>query len=284
MYLNLSLPNYFTQPLTTPQKPLFLANRDLIVPKSKKAALFGQADPKTVDNYDRQASEIAERFEKTDRGFLGTVLDTVFLPGSRVLDVGPGSGKDMVTLYKKGCIVDGIDPSAGMRAQTLLYHPELEGHLYEGSLPNLDSAFDGKYDGILCAAVLIHLPKSQLDDAIKSFKKALKGPGGKVMLSFPSKWIKLENERDGQQRLVVIHSAQEVENAFLRNDFKKIWGVEKADDRPGQREKAWQYFLFELSEPLNGTSSVLPSGKPLTERDTAEKLRSPNEKVLNFSV
>ena len=48
-----------------------------------------------------------------------------FLPGSRVLDVGCGSGRDVKALLKQGYDAHGVEPVAAMREMAIAHSPEL---------------------------------------------------------------------------------------------------------------------------------------------------------------
>jgi 2-polyprenyl-3-methyl-5-hydroxy-6-metoxy-1,4-benzoquinol methylase len=67
----------------------------------------------------------------------------------------------------------------GAAAQT---HRELAGRIAAGSVPRLGEPFEGAFDGVLCSAVLMHLPEADLFDAALALSKVLR-PRARLLLS-----------------------------------------------------------------------------------------------------
>lgn len=102
--------------------------------------------------------------------------------GSTVLDVGCATGYLAEALTARGCAVDGIeyDASAAEKAR-----PHL-GHLVVGDLVTMDLARelgDRRYDVIVCADILEHLPDPV--DVLRRLVTLLR-PGGAVVISIPN--------------------------------------------------------------------------------------------------
>jgi len=95
-------------------------------------------------------------------------------PGSSVLDVGCGSGVKSEILAKKGMTVTGIDFSEKMLEIAKRRAPNGDFQLVD--LYDL-SAFNKKFDGIFAQAVLLHIPKKDIEKVIHSLKEKL-NPGG----------------------------------------------------------------------------------------------------------
>ena len=55
----------------------------------------------------------------------------------------------------------GVEPSSTLREAALAAHPELATRLTEGALPSLGMPFGESFDGVVCCAVLMHLPESE---------------------------------------------------------------------------------------------------------------------------
>lgn len=90
-----------------------------------------------------------------------------FYPGApaTVLDVGAGAGRDAAALAALGYQIDAVEPTAAMREQALLRHPQAKVNWIEDSLPDLATvtASGRKYDLILLTAVWMHLlPEERL--------------------------------------------------------------------------------------------------------------------------
>lgn len=102
--------------------------------------------------------------------------------GSTVLDVGCATGYLAEALVARGCVVSGIeyDAEAAEKAR-----PHLD-HLVVGDLVTMDLARefgDRRYDVIVCADILEHLPDPV--DALRRLVTLLR-PGGSVVISIPN--------------------------------------------------------------------------------------------------
>jgi len=90
-------------------------------------------------------------------------------PGTRVLDVGCGAGRDMAWMETRGATVTGIDLSSGMLARA---REIVRGELLEMDMRHLDLP-DGHFDGVWCCASLLHLPKTQAPIALTKMRRVL---------------------------------------------------------------------------------------------------------------
>ena len=138
-----------------------------------------------VEFYDRDADKIGERythvrFEDVQRKILA------YLPphGSKILDVGAGSGRDAYALAQRGFAVTAVEPAAGLRRWA--QHSANLGFVewIDDRLPELEKlrSRNFRYDFILCSAVLMHLPPSQLHSSMTSLREMLV-PGGILAIS-----------------------------------------------------------------------------------------------------
>lgn len=135
-----------------------------------------RVDPKTAEFYDRNAAGIAERYESAPSP-VERYFALAFPAGSRVLDVGAGSGRDLAALLRAGYDGFGVEPSAGLRQAAAAAHPEVVERLAGGALPGIGTPFGGGFDGIVCCAVLMHVPESDLFDAALDLRRLLKPHG-----------------------------------------------------------------------------------------------------------
>lgn len=212
-------------------------------PGRQPAAQYG-VDPKTAAFYDRHATEIAARYESAPSP-VEPYFAAAFPAGSRVLDIGAGSGRDQAALIRAGYDGFGVEPSDSLRQAAIAAHPELNGRLVSGSLPAVGLPFGGAFDGIVCCAVLMHLPEAQLFDAVLALRGLLK-PHGRVLLSIPVARtdVGLDN-RDDQGRLFQPYQPDELQLLFERLGFQQIgrWVTADVLQRAGTR---WVTMLLEL--------------------------------------
>ena len=107
--------------------------------------------------------------------------DRVELADGRVLDAGCGGGRDLALLLDLGFDGFGTDPSAGMREAAARAYPQLAGRIHDFGLPLPEpAALGGLFDGIVCSAVLMHVPAEELSAALASLRRALRPIAGQV--------------------------------------------------------------------------------------------------------
>ena len=99
---------------------------------------------------------------------------SLFKPGASVLDVGCGSGVKSEILEKKRLEVTGIDFSEKMLEIAKRRVPTGKFQLVD--LYNL-SDFHEKFDGICAPAILLHIPKKDIGEMVRSLKEKLNSGG-----------------------------------------------------------------------------------------------------------
>jgi SAM-dependent methyltransferase len=208
-------------------------------------------DEATFRAYATHASEIARRHRSVPReqGGVERHLARAFDPDDRILDIGTGAGGDLAFLVSEGREAYGVEPVAEMRAEAVRAHPELSGRLFEGSLPDglpdLEG-LGGPFDGVLCSAVLQHLPRAALFDAVFSLRRLLR-PGGRVLVSIPTRRDDLDEEgRDGYGRYFSGVQAGELDLLFQRTGFRTLGRWEDGDSL-GHGAVRWATLLFDLA-------------------------------------
>lgn len=213
-------------------------------------------DAKTAAFYDQHAAEIAARYESAPSP-VERYFPLAFPAGSRVLDVGAGSGRDLAALLRAGYDGRGVEPSAGLRQAAVTAHPELADRLVEGALPAIGVPFGGAFDGILCCAVLMHLPKVELFDASLALRQLLK-PNGRILMSIPTARTDVgPDSRDSEGRLFAPHAPDDLQLLFERLAFKLVgrWDTDDVLNRAGTR---WVTLLVELhAEELLGEADQI---------------------------
>ncbi len=89
---------------------------------------------------------------------------------ARVLDIGAGTGRDAVALSALGYQVDAVEPTAAMREQALLHHPQAQVNWIDDGLPALAQVIRTarQYDLILLTAVWMHLLPGEREQAMRN--------------------------------------------------------------------------------------------------------------------
>lgn len=199
-------------------------------------------DERTGSYYTRFAGEIAQRYDAIESP-IANLLRRVFVERGRVLDVGAGSGRDTALLLKLGYDAYGVEPCEALRQAAEARHPNLTNRLGDNALPQLGQPFGGKFDGVVCSAVLMHLPKAEILDAAISLRNVLT-ENGKLLLSVPRARPVLDSQhRDTHGRLFTPLSPDYLQLLFERIGFQLLekWESTDATAREGH---VWCTFLF----------------------------------------
>ena len=206
-------------------------------------------DASTIACYDREAVGISARHRSRDPELWRRRFLAAFPQGGRILDVGCGSGRDLALLLELGFEALGTEPSAGMRVAAMKAYPRLAGRILDFGLPLPKPAdFGGAFDGIVCSAVLMHVPAPELSAALTSLRRALR-PGGRLWVTIPGPRPGLDAEgRDDGGRLF-----RDVPNAMLL-DLCAAAGLRRVDDweepdRLGRAAIRWHGHIFAAEEP-----------------------------------
>lgn len=201
-------------------------------------------DQSTINFYRENAKEVAERYESVVSD-LSKHFSAAFNTGSRILDIGCGSGRDLSVLHKLGYDTYGVDPTAEFAELAQEIHPELKDRIIQGALPDMSVPFDGEFDGVLCSAVLMHIEVDQLAEAAKAIKACLK-VGGRLLFSVPSKRLDVVSEnRDQNGRLFIPNQANRLKSIFEDLGFKTVSSWDNSDSM-GRDAVAWESVLMQL--------------------------------------
>ena len=206
-------------------------------------------DERTRSAYVAHSEKIAARHLRAGLG-VAHYFAEAFAPGARILDVGAGTGRDLNELVSEGWDAYGIEPVAEMRARALEVHPRIADRLFAGG--ELPGGLFGAakeigipFDGILCSAVLQHLPREELAASVAALAELLR-PGGRLLTSIPIGRPGLdETGRDELGRLFSGLAPDELERLCEGVGFRTVdrWVSPDARDRDGIR---WATLLFEL--------------------------------------
>jgi SAM-dependent methyltransferase len=148
-----------------------------VVNATASVAAHGQTDFDSVaDAYDDSLPHhVMDHYQAKRVGMIKSFV----APGSKVLDVGCGTGVLAEALVKEGYEVTGLDPFQGMLKYVKQRVPELETVHGKGEeLPFPDDTFDFTY----CVAVMHHVAeKPNVRKTLLEMVRVTK-PGGKIMI------------------------------------------------------------------------------------------------------
>ena len=202
----------------------------LIHPPTKGTTLITTPNP-TLAYYATRAREFAASTAKVEFSAMQQRFTSLLAPGTRILDLGCGSGRDTKAFLDAGFDVTATDGSP----ELCRYAQELTGIPVRNELFQ-DLADVNAYDGIWACSSILHLPKEQLADVLRRISRALH-PHGIVYTSF--KHGDFEGMRNGRYFTDFTEPA-------LRNflaDAVPVLAIEQlwttGDVRPGREDEKW---------------------------------------------
>lgn len=221
-------------------------------------------DQPTAQFYREHAADLARRYVAAGSA-AARLFPVSFPPGGRVLDVGCGSGRDVHALLQAGYDATGVDGSESMLRQAVGRYPALSSRLRLDTLPQLVSVPDGSQDGVLCWAVLMHLPEECLFDTAFHLRRILK-PGGRLLLSTPLQGPETDpaTHRDADGRWFNGITPEQFHFLFEKVGFRRLnrWDD---DDSLGRRDRRWATQLLVLegsgSRSLDQIEAILNRDK-----------------------
>ena len=132
---------------------------------------------KTAEYYEQNASELSTRYESVSLDSFHQVLMSYFSPGSCLLEVGCGSGRDAARVISEGYDVAAIDASHQLLAEARKLHPELDGRLFQLTLPCQLPFADKTFTGFYSVACLMHLPADDLRQVMSEINRVVRYGG-----------------------------------------------------------------------------------------------------------
>ncbi len=167
----------------------------------------------TIEYYDKNAQAWAEKH--SDESFYENEMKQFkeYLPEGSILEIGSGVGKDAIKLIQMGYVYTGIDASEG-----LIKEAHAKAPLADFLVQNVyDLKFQqGRFDGFWCAAMLLHIPKDKIHDALQQIRKVVK-KGGVGFISLKEGTGEYCDE--SMKRAFYLYSVHEFTNVLVQNGF-----------------------------------------------------------------
>lgn len=165
------------------------------------------------------------------------------LRSGRVIDIGCGGGRDAKALIKMGYDYIGTDISdtfLDFCRDRLPNHKFLKQDVYELKFPK-------KFDGFWACAVLLHVPKSRIDEALQRIKSVLKpGATGFVSLKDGLDEYVRKDQIAGKEleRFFSYWKRDEFVSVLRKNGFSLI----DYEFKPMSKETRWHCFYVRAEE------------------------------------
>lgn len=206
-----------------------------------------RVDSQTHSYYQRNAADAVAR-QRSVTGGISIFFERSFTVGDHILDVGCGAGRDVCELRKLGFNAKGVDASPAMIQAAIDADPSLADSLRVDALPDLARCRDKSYDGIVCSAVLQHLPEDRLFDSVFAFRRILK-EDGRLLISIPlpDPTIDVETCRDASGRLFTPIPPEKLQLLLERTGFAFLWR-EDSGDAMGRNHRRWCTMLLEAEK------------------------------------
>ena len=194
-------------------------------------------DQKTVQRYQAAAKEFIGRYEDIKPGRIYELIAVFFKRKKLTLDIGCASGRDLSYLKGSGFQVEGLDAVPAF----VDYCKEVlsDVPVYLDSLPKLENIETDKYDNVLLSAVFMHIPKSDIVEAVENVVRITK-PGGRMILSVRTATCEDKRESDG--RLFTPIDTQRFQQTFEEFGCRMMFDEEQDNDLA---DKCWHNFVFE---------------------------------------
>jgi SAM-dependent methyltransferase len=199
--------------------------------------------------YRKCCKEYHEKTFPVDPASFLTPLAAGLKPGATVLDVGCGSGRDLLWMKNRGFNVMGLEGSAGLA--------ELAAENTGGEIIKADfEAYDFtqlSVDAIVLVGALVHLPHVKMPAVLNSIIKALK-KDGKILLTLKKG---AGRTSDTHGRIFYLWQDDEIRGLFNRLKLK-VTAYFQLPSTIGTGEVWLGYIL----EPDNPGGLLKPSGNP----------------------
>ena len=135
-------------------------------------------------------------------------------PGDTLLDVGCGSGRDLLWFKEHGIKVTGFERSEGLAALARKY---VGCEIVEGDLEHFDFSKQ-TFDAILLCGSLVHIPHAQLEAVFRSVMSGL-GEGGKALVSLKEG---KGSSISGDDRVFYLWQNKDLGDIFSRHGFSVL--------------------------------------------------------------
>lgn len=198
---------------------------------------------KTIEYYDNNALEWKGRHDT--QNFWGEYRDKFFevLPKGRLLEIGAGAGRDAFELIQHGYEYVGTEPSIGMIEAARERNPGAD--FRQARVKDLD--FDSEFDGFFASASLLHIPKSEIKEALTKIRKALK-PGGLGFITLKKHVDDLDSERvEEDGRFFSYWEAEDFEKILNECGFELVMDTQ---EKPMSEKTTWLIFYVRKVEEV----------------------------------
>lgn len=206
---------------------------------------FTSDEIKTIASYDDTAKKWAGH-HSTPGWWNNEIAEfKKYLPNGKIIEVGSGGGRDAKDLINAGYDYIGTDVSKGLLNVARENNPGVifvKSSVYDLAYPN------NSFDGFWASAVLLHIPKDRINEALVRLHSIVKSGGIGFISVKQGKGQKLEAE-DAQigkmhERLFSYYSLNEFSDILINNNFEILNSFVK----PTEGKTVWLVFFVKVKK------------------------------------
>lgn len=199
----------------------------------------------TMKTYDSQSSDWSSKH--SSERFWGEEMDTFqkLLPEGKILEIGSGGGRDAKELIAKGYEYTGTDISEGLLEEAKKANPEttfLHQSVYDLDFPK------NNFDGFWSSAVLLHIPKDRIDEALGKIHSVVRNDGIGFISVKQGVGQKIEEDEpemnEKRTRLFSYWQQDEFSETLRKNNFKII----ETKIRPMSERTTWLIYFVKVKK------------------------------------
>lgn len=204
-------------------------------------AKLTQAERETLATYNAYGAQWAR--EHSLEGYWEEELQLLrrYLPQGRILEIGCGVGRDAKALIDAGYEYVGVEPSKTFLELARQHNPRARFH--GANIYTLRRYRRKPFDGFWCAAVLLHIPKKRIDEALSSIRGVLRDRAVGFLAVKKGSGERMETLPFGEgepKRFFTYYSFDEFQRVLSQNGFIVLHGHE----RPMTEKTTWLcYFV-----------------------------------------
>src|SRR6266568_1458858 len=213
-----------------------------------------ELEAKTIQTYDADAKQWSAS-HTIGNGWQAPIEKLKkLLPGGRIIEVGCGGGRDAAALIKAGYAYVGTDASAGMIGVAAA---EVPGAVFQQLSVYDLRRLQTQFDGFWACAVLLHVPKARIDEALQALGSVLKPDAiGMISMKDGDREDFEVRDKNGahQERLFVYWT----KDAFTKKLAENGFSVLHYDYRPVSVRTKWHIFFVQKTVPAETRRSRAP--------------------------
>ena len=198
----------------------------------------------TLETYNRSATQWSS--EHSSRNFWREEmrLFQTLLPHGKILELGSGWGRDAKELIDLGYSYVGTDISINLLEMARKENPGSQ--FLNQSVYDLNFPPTTLFDGFWASAVLLHIPKNRINEALKNIHRFVKEGGiGFISLKQGEGEVLVNQQKNGwlDRRFFANYTIEEFEQILQKNNFETM----KTTTHP-MGERVWLCFFVRVKK------------------------------------